>query len=111
MSAAGAIATGGPVQLALFGPPPAARPEPAVRTAAEDLGLAASATSAGGARSRRGGWVRRWQVESATHPGVVYVVAQRAEGAMGCSCKGWIYRASRPTCRHIAAVLAGAGIS
>ncbi len=88
--------------------PPAAPPSPAVRIAAEDLGAAAPT---GTGRSRRGGWVRRWQVESATHPGVVYVVAQRAEGTMGCRCKGWIYHASRPTCRHIAVVFAGTGIS
>jgi hypothetical protein len=29
-----------------------------------------------------------------------------ADGALGCTCKGRIYHASRPQCRHIAAVLA-----
>jgi len=54
---------------------------------------------------RAGGWVERWSVTSSSAPSVVYVVARRADGTMGCSCKGWIYHASRPQCRHIRAVL------
>jgi len=108
VNAAGAPAsTGQPVQLALFGPAAAVVPARAAPPAAavEER----SAPAATGAPSSRGGWVQRWYVTSARDSSVVYVVAQRADGQMGCSCKGWIFHVPRPTCRHIAAVLAQDG--
>jgi hypothetical protein len=59
------------------------------------------------ASGARGGWLARWSVPSASQASVVYIVARRGDGTMGCSCRGWIYHASRPQCRHIRAVLAG----
>jgi hypothetical protein len=80
--------------VAVAAPPPAA-PEAAVRVAALPVG--------------RGGWLERWQVASATRPGVFYTVGRRSGGEMGCSCQGWIYHVPRPACRHIRAVLEAGG--
>jgi len=63
---------------------------------------------ASGARGGWGGWLARWSVASASQGNVVYIVARRGDGSMGCTCKGWIYHPSRPQCRHIRAVLGSA---
>jgi hypothetical protein len=92
------VAPGGPAPT----PRPtaaASRPEPAAtaspRPAVRPLGSGS-----------RGGWLARWSATSASRPNVVYIVGRRADGAMGCTCPGWIYHPSRPQCRHILAVLA-----
>jgi hypothetical protein len=118
-------APGGPVQLGLFfGPARSFDPEPAPASSGPAVAVPAELTPPAPARSSsssdskrmtaaavgppvrpgRGGWIQRWQVASGTEANVVHVVAQRADGSVGCSCKGWIYHASRPRCRHIEAV-------
>lgn len=57
------------------------------------------------AQGARGVWLARWSVRSGRYDNVVYVVARRGDGTMGCSCPGWIYHGRRPRCRHIVAVL------
>jgi hypothetical protein len=107
-----------PVQLGLFAaeqlaellgsllePPAAGAPAPSPRHSAKTSAAARSAAAAiawppGAVAARpavrrlasgaRGGWLARWSAASASRESVVYIVARRADGTMGCTCPGWL---------------------
>lgn len=63
-------------------------------------------------KASKNGWNRIGGVRSSSNPAEQYIVAERTGGALGCSCKSWIFKKGtkehdgfKDTCKHIRSVL------